>query len=87
MENEQIKKTNRDYVDYTKKRIGSDNFIARPVQTFNFQHRKIIETVEKMPSTDLGVFASAWDIQDTLKVEEKNEFVVLGEDIKKNVDK
>jgi len=40
-----------------------------------------------MPSTDLGVFASAWDIQDTLKVEEKNEFVVLGEDIKKNVDK
>lgn len=48
--------------------IGSDNFIARPVQTFNFQHKKIAETVERMPNVELGVFASAWDIEDTLKL-------------------
>jgi len=25
-----------------QKRIGSDNFIPRPVQTFNYQHKKIV---------------------------------------------
>lgn len=54
--------------------VGSDNFIARPVQTFNFQHKKIMETVERMPSVDMGVLASAWDIEDTLKLERKSEY-------------
>ena len=47
----------------------------------------IAETVEKMPSADIGVFASSWDIEDQLKLEKKGEYEVLGEDIKKNVDK
>jgi len=42
--------------------IGSDNFIARPVQTFNFQYKMIAETVEKMPAVDTGVLATNWDI-------------------------
>lgn len=57
-----------------QKRIGSDNYIARPVQTFNFQHKKIAETVEKNSGVDAGVFASGWDIEDTLRVEKKSEF-------------
>ncbi len=40
-----------------------------------------------MPSADLGVFASAWDIEDTLKLEKKSEYEVLSEDIRRNVDK
>lgn len=86
-ENEEIKKTNVYYREYMQKRIGSDNYIARPVQTFNFQHKKIAETIEKNASVDSGVFASGWDIEDTMRVEKKSEYELLGEDIKKNVDK
>lgn len=57
-----------------QKRIGSDNYIARPVQTFNFQHKKIAETVQKNPTADNGVFASGWDIEDTMKQEKKSEY-------------
>ena len=73
-ENEEIKKTNVFYREYMQKRIGSDNYIARPVQTFNFQHKKIAETVEKNPTADNGVFASGWDIEDTMKQEKKSEY-------------
>jgi hypothetical protein len=51
-----------------QKRIGSDNYIARPVQTFNYQHKKLAESIERQPNTDTGVLASAWDIEDSLKV-------------------
>lgn len=87
LENEEIRRKNKDYEEYKQKLIGSDNFIARPVQTFNFQHKKIAETVERMPSIDQGVFASGWDIEDTLKLEKKTEYEVLSEDIRRNVDK
>ena len=50
-----------------QKRIGSDNYIGRPVQTFNFQHKKISESIEKPNNTENSVFASAWDIEDTVK--------------------
>ena len=40
-----------------------------------------------MPSTDIGVFAASWDIEDQLKLEKKGEYEILGEEIKKNVDK
>ena len=53
---------------YKQKLIGSDNFIARPVQTFNYRHKNIKETVERNASTDTGVFASNWDIEDELKL-------------------
>ena len=82
-----MRTVNEKYEDYKKKLIGSDNFIGRPVQTFNFQHKKIAETVERMPSGETGVFASGWDIEETMKLEKKSEYEVLGEDIKKNVDK
>ena len=38
----------------------------------------IAETVEKMPSADVGVFASNWDIEDQVKLEKKGEYEVLG---------
>jgi hypothetical protein len=41
LENEEIRKKNKEYEEYKQRLIGSDNFIARPVQTFNFQHKKI----------------------------------------------
>ena len=41
-----------------QKRIGSDNFIPRPVQTFNYQHKKIIESIDKTGSNEEGVYAS-----------------------------
>ena len=44
---DEVKKKNKNYEEYMQKRIGSDNYIARPVQTFNFQHKKISEAVEK----------------------------------------
>ena len=40
-----------------------------------------------MPSADVGVFASSWDIEDQLRYEKKGEYEILGEEIKKNVDK
>jgi hypothetical protein len=51
-----------------QKRIGSDNYIPRPVQTFNFQHKKITESIDKSGSTDSGAFASEWDISDVLQL-------------------
>ena len=41
LENDEIRKKNKEYEQYKQRLIGSDNFIARPVQTFNFQHKKI----------------------------------------------
>lgn len=49
-DNEHMKLVNANYREYLQKRIGSDNYIARPVQTFNFQHKKIAEVVEKANS-------------------------------------
>lgn len=86
-ENIDIRKRNQEYEEYKQRLIGSDNFIPRPVQTFNYQYKMIAETVEKMPSVDCGVLASNWDIEDQLKLEKKSEYEVLGEDIKKNVDR
>ena len=63
-----IRKKNQEYEEYKQKLIGSDNFIPRPVQTFNYQYKMIAENVEKMPSADIGVFASSWDIEDQLKL-------------------
>lgn len=40
-ENEKVKEQNVRYKEYQQKRIGSDNYIARPVQTFNYQHKKL----------------------------------------------
>ena len=40
-----------------------------------------------MPAVDAGVFASSWDIEDQLRLEKKGEYEILGEEIKKNVDK
>ena len=40
-----------------------------------------------MPSVDTGIFASNWDIEDQVKLQKKTEYEVLGEDIRKNVDK
>lgn len=57
-----MKVVNKNYREYMQKRIGSDNYIARPVQTFNFQHKKIAESIEKRNSNENGVFAAAWDI-------------------------
>lgn len=82
-----MKATNAHYREYCQKRVGSDNFIGRPVQTFNFQHKKIAEAVEKPNTNETGVFASAWDIEDNIKQEKKSEFEVLQEDIKNNVEK
>ena len=31
----------------------------------------IAENIEKMPSNDIGVFASGWDIEDQVKLEKK----------------
>ena len=87
LENKAMREVNEAYEEHKKKLIGSDNFIARPVQTFNFQHKKIAETVERNPSGESGVFASGWDIEETLKLEKKSEYEVLGEEIKRNVDK
>ena len=42
-----MKLVNANYREYCQKRVGSDNFIARPVQTFNFQHKKMAESVDK----------------------------------------
>lgn len=60
-----------------QKRIGSDNYIPRPVQTFNFQHKKITESIDKSASIESGAFASEWDIADVLQLEKKTEFEVL----------
>ena len=62
-----MKAVNKNYREYMQKRIGSDNYIGRPVQTFNFQHKKISEAVEKPTSGENSVFASSWDIEDTMK--------------------
>jgi hypothetical protein len=86
-ENTEIRKKNEEYEEYKQRLIGSDNFIPRPVQTFNFQYKMIAETVEKMPSAEVGVFASSWDIEDHIKLEKKSEYEILGEEIKKNVDR
>jgi len=51
-----------------QKRIGSDNFIPRPVQTFNYQHKKIVESIDKSGNNDEGAFASEWDIEDVMKL-------------------
>ena len=40
-DNDQMEIANRNYREYMQKRIGSDNYIGRPVQTFNYQHKKI----------------------------------------------
>lgn len=69
-----MKLTNANYREYCQKRVGSDNFIGRPVQTFNFQHKKIVESVEKSNLNETGVFASAWDIEDNIKKEKKSEY-------------
>jgi hypothetical protein len=69
-----------------QKRIGSDNYIPRPVQTFNYQHKKITESIDKPSSVESGAFASEWDIEDIMKLEKKTEYEVLQEEIKKNVD-
>lgn len=55
-----------------QKRIGSDNYIGRPVQSFGYQHKKVSESIEKPNNSDHGVFASSWDIQDTMKRENKS---------------
>lgn len=86
-ENEKMKIVNRNYREYMQKRIGSDNFIARPVQTFNFQHKKIAESVEKPANNDIGVFASAWDIEDVVAQEVKTEYEILQEDIKNKIER
>lgn len=44
-DNDDMKVVNKNYREYMQKRIGSDNYIARPVQTFNFQHKKIAESI------------------------------------------
>ena len=36
-----IRKKNQEYEEYKQKLIGSDNFIPRPVQTFNYQYKMI----------------------------------------------
>ena len=41
MDNDHMRTANKNYREYMQKRIGSDNYIGRPVQTFNFQHKKI----------------------------------------------
>jgi len=41
-----------------QKRIGSDNYIPRTVQTFNFQHKKIVESIDRAVINDQGAFAS-----------------------------
>ncbi len=66
-DNDNFKKINAGYRQYCQKRAGSDNYIGRPVQTFNFQHKKIAESVEKANINEVGVFASAWDIEDNNK--------------------
>lgn len=66
-QSDEMKIVNRNYREYMQKRIGSDNYIARPVQSFNYQHKKISQSIEKPYNTDYGVFASSWDIEDTLK--------------------
>lgn len=71
-DNEHMKLVNANYREYLQKRIGSDNYIARPVQTFNFQHKKIAEVVEKANSNETGAFASAWDIEDSMKLDKKS---------------
>lgn len=67
-EQTEIRKKNEEYEEYKQRLIGSDNYVPRPVQTFNYQYKMIAETVEKNPSVDVGVFASNWDIEDHLKV-------------------
>ncbi len=59
--------TNSKYVTYVQQRIGSDNYINRPVQTFNYQHKQTALLVEKPGSFDTGAFAANWDILDTMK--------------------
>lgn len=45
-DNDKMKLTNAKYRQYLQKK-GNDNFIGRPIQTFNFQHKKIAESVER----------------------------------------
>ena len=67
-ENDDIKKRNVKYREYMQKRIGSDNYIPRPVQTFNYQHKKIVEAIDRTGNNDEGSFASEWDIEDVIKL-------------------
>lgn len=40
LDNKAEEEANRKYVEYVQQRIGSDNYINRPVQTFNYQHKQ-----------------------------------------------
>jgi isopropylmalate/homocitrate/citramalate synthase len=69
-----MRTVNTRYIEFLQKRAGLDNYVSRPVQTFNFQHKKIAESVEKANANEVGVFASAWDIEDNIRQERKSEF-------------
>lgn len=44
-DNKDKEDTNKKYVTYVQQRIGSDNYVNRPVQTFNFQHKQTSQLV------------------------------------------
>lgn len=66
-DNKEKEDVNKKYVTYVQQRIGSDNYVNRPVQTFNFQHKQTSQLVERPGSFDTGVFTANWDIIDTNK--------------------
>ena len=54
------------------------------VETFNFKFKTTKQAVEGSSTVEASVFASNWDISDTIKKEQKTEFDTLQEELKKN---
>ena len=86
-DHEDKEKAASNYLKYTKERIGSDNYVNSAVETFNFKFKTTKQAVEGNTTIDTSTFASSWDISDTMKVEQKTEFEMLQEELKKNAEK
>lgn len=48
LDNKAKEEANAKYVDYVKEINGSDNYVNRPVQTFNHLHKQTLQSVEKL---------------------------------------
>jgi len=86
LDNKVEEETNKRYVTYVQQRIGSDNYVNRPVQTFNYQHKQTSQMRERPLHLDAGVFAANWDIIDTNRQEQKTDYENLHDQIKRHIE-